>query len=139
LLQGIEADQAVYRHDNQTNTPCPECGKRLLRVKNKNGERLVCPDRECGYKKNVSKVTNARCPECHKKLVMMGEGDQKFFKCNTCGFRESLKSWEKKNQKKKQQMNKREAAKYMQKMKKEKDEPVNNALADALKNFKFDE
>ncbi len=139
LVQGIEQSDTIYRHDNQTNTPCPDCGKRLLRVKNKNGERLVCPDRECGYKKNVSKVTNARCPECHKKLVMMGEGDQKFFKCNTCGFRESLKSWEKKNAKKKQQMNKREATKYIQKMKKEKDEPVNNALADALKNFKFDE
>ncbi len=139
LVQGIERSDATYRHDNQTNTPCPDCGKRLLRVKNKNGERLVCPDRECGYKKNVSKVTNARCPECHKKLVMMGEGDQKFFKCNTCGFRESLKSWEKKNEKKKQQMNKREATKYMQKMKKKKEEPVNNALADALKNFKFDE
>lgn len=139
LVQGIEKSEAKYRHDNQTNTPCPECGKRLLRMKTKHGERLVCPDRDCGYKKNLSRTTNARCPECHKKLVMMGEGDKKYFKCNTCGFRESLASWEKKNAKKKQQMNKREAQKYMKKMKQQKEEPINNAFADALKNFKFDD
>jgi DNA topoisomerase-3 len=139
LVKGVEGSEAKYRHDNQTNTPCPDCGKRLLRVKGKHGERLVCPDRECGYKRNVSRTTNARCPQCHKKLVMMGEGDKKYFKCNTCGFRESLASWEKKNAKKKQQMNKREAQRYMKKQKKQAEEPMNNAFADALKNFKFDD
>ena len=50
---------------------------------------LVCSDRECGYRRNVSEISNVRCPECHKKMELRGEGDDKTFYC-VCGYRESL-------------------------------------------------
>jgi len=63
-------------------------------VNGKKGKLRVCPDRECGYRKNVSMQTNARCPNCHKKLEMRGEGDKRAFFC-ACGHREKLSDFEK--------------------------------------------
>ena len=77
-----------------TREKCPDCGKFLLDVAGKKGKMLVCPDRECGYRKNVSMQTNARCPNCHKKLDMRGEGDKRMFVC-ICGHRERLSDFEK--------------------------------------------
>lgn len=37
LVAQVKASDAAYRHDNQTRTPCPDCGKYLLRVKTKRG------------------------------------------------------------------------------------------------------
>ena len=53
LVSEVKASDASYHHDNQTRTPCPDCGKYLLKVKTKRGEMLVCPDRECGYRRSV--------------------------------------------------------------------------------------
>ena len=44
----IKNSDAIYKHDNITNKSCPECSKKMLRVRGKRGEFLVCQDRECG-------------------------------------------------------------------------------------------
>ncbi len=93
LVAEVKDSDAVYRHDNQTKEPCPTCGQKLLRVKGKRGEMLVCPDRACGYRRSVSVNTNARCPNCHKKMTLRGEGDKRSFYC-ICGYREKLSSFE---------------------------------------------
>lgn len=94
LVQEVRASELSYRHDNQTRTPCPDCGKYLLRVKGKRGEMLVCPDRACGYRRSLTQTTNARCPNCHKKMELRGEGDKQMFAC-VCGYREKLSDFKK--------------------------------------------
>lgn len=94
LVAQVKASDAAYRHDNQTRTPCPDCGKYLLRVKTKRGEMLVCPDRECGYRRSVKQTTNARCPNCHKRMELRGEGEKQLFAC-VCGYREKLSDFKK--------------------------------------------
>ena len=94
LVSEVVAGDATYTHDNMSREKCPDCGKFLLDVNGKKGKLRVCPDRECGYRKNVSMQTNARCPNCHKKLEMRGEGDKRTFYC-ICGHREKLSDFEK--------------------------------------------
>lgn len=94
LVTEVKASNQTYRHDNQTRTRCPDCGKYLLRVKGKRGEMLVCPDRECGYRRSLSQTTNARCPNCHKKMELRGEGEKQMFAC-VCGYREKLSDFKK--------------------------------------------
>lgn len=95
LVSGVIASDANYHHDNMTRTPCPQCGKFMLEINGKHGKMLVCPDRECGYRQNLSYLSNARCPNCHKKLEVFGEGDKKIYICHTCGFREKFDSFNK--------------------------------------------
>ena len=127
LVADVKASDAKYTHDNQTRKACPECGKFLLLVKGKRGEMLVCPDRECGYRKSVTQVTNARCPNCFKKMELRGEGENQMFAC-VCGYREKLFAF--KERKEKAGAGKRDVAKYMEQQKKS--ETKNNAMADAL-------
>lgn len=134
VVNEIKNSQAAFKHDNITRNKCPECGKFMLEVKGKRGKKLVCQDRECGYRKNVSQVTNARCPECHKKMELWGEGENKTFTCR-CGYREKLSSFNKRKKNEKNKASKREVNKYL---KKNSEEPVNTALADALAKLKFD-
>ena len=94
LVTEVKASSKTYQHDNQTRTPCPECGKYLLRVKGKRGEMLVCPDRVCGYRRSLTQTTNARCPNCHKKMELRGEGEKQMFAC-VCGYREKLSDFKK--------------------------------------------
>lgn len=126
LVSAVESSAASYTHDNQTRSKCPDCGKYLLDVQGKRGRMLVCPDRECGYRKSVTVTTNARCPNCHKKMELRGEGEKKMFAC-ACGYREKLSDFEKR--KSQSGANKRDVAKYMSN---QKQEPANSALADAL-------
>lgn len=129
VVNEIKNSKQTFKHDNVTGKKCPECSKLLLEVNGKKGKMLVCQDRECGYKKGVSKVTNARCPNCHKKLELRGEGEGQMFACR-CGHREKMSTFQerrKKNQNSK--VSKRDVAQYM---KKQDDEFTNNALADAL-------
>ena len=127
LVADVKASDAKYTHDNQTRKACPECGQFLLLVKGKRGEMLVCPDRECGYRKSVTQVTNARCPNCFKKMELRGEGENQMFAC-VCGYREKLSAF--KERKEKAGAGKRDVAKYMEQQKKS--ETKNNAMADAL-------
>lgn len=136
IVKDITASSKTYRHDNLTNKKCPECGKLMLEVNHKNGRMLVCQDRECGYRKTMSRVTNARCPQCHKKLELVGEGENKRFTC-VCGYREKLSAFEKRKKESGGGVSKKDVNKYMNKMKKEAKEPVNNAFAEAFAKIKL--
>ena len=94
----------------------------------------MCQDRECGYRKSLSRVTNARCPNCHKKLELVGEGDKQRFIC-ACGHREKLSDFEKRR--KEGGVSKKEVEAYRKKQQKEAKEPINNAFADALAKLKL--
>ncbi|MGL5041873.1 MAG: DNA topoisomerase III [Culicoidibacterales bacterium] len=94
LVMEIKGSSAVFKHQNISSKACPTCSKPMLEVNGKKGKMLVCSDRECGTRQNVSMVTNARCPECKKKLEMFGEGEGRIFVCR-CGYREKLSSFEK--------------------------------------------
>lgn len=133
IIQEIKADDSTFKHDNMTGTKCPDCGKLMLEVNNRNGRMLVCQDRSCGGKKNIARRTNARCPNCHKRLELRGEGDGQIFTC-ACGHREKLSSFNKRKQKeKKHKVSKSDVNKYL---KKQDDGFKNNALAEQLAKLK---
>jgi DNA topoisomerase-3 len=133
LVSAVVSSTETYRHDNMTRTRCPECGKFLLEVNGKKGRMLICPDRECGYRKGVAQISNARCPECHKRMELKGEGEGRLFTCS-CGFREKLSSFSKRMEERTESSDKRTVQKYLQNQKKE--EPINNAMAEALAKWK---
>ena len=136
IVQEIKSSDAKFKHDNISSKTCPDCGKPMLEVNGKKGKMLVCQDRECGHRKNVSRVTNARCPQCKKKLELRGEGDGQIFVCK-CGHREKLSAFEaRRKQQGTGKADKRSVQKFMKQQ--QQDEPVNNALAEALKGLKFD-
>ena len=116
-------------------TKCPRCGKRMLAVKGKNARLLVCQDRECGYKETVARTSNARCPNCHKKMELIKKGDAETFVC-TCGYKEKLEAFKARRAKEGAGVSKKDVQKYL---KKQKEEPVNNAFAQALAGIKLDE
>lgn len=134
LLEEIQSEQGIYRHENMTGKKCPKCGKRLLAVNGKQAKLLVCQDRACGYRETVSRITNARCPVCHKKMEMTGKGDESTFVCS-CGHRERLSKFQERRKKEGGGVSKKDVAAYMRKQQKAADEPINNAFADALKNI----
>ena len=136
VVNEIKSSSMTYRHDNITSKRCPECGKLLLEVNHKNGRMLVCQDRECGYRRSLSRVTNARCPQCHKKMELVGEGENRKFVC-VCGYREKLSTFEERKKESGSGVSKKDVARYLNKQKKEANEPVNNALAQALANIKL--
>ncbi|MDE1549803.1 DNA topoisomerase III [Jeotgalibaca caeni] len=137
IVNEIKQSDATFKHDNLTAKPCPDCGKPMLEVNGKKGKMLVCQDRECGYRKNLSRITNARCPECHKKLEMVGEGDGQMFVCKNCAFREKLSTFQERKKSKGNKADKRDVQKFLKTQQKE--EPVNTALFDALKGLKLDD
>lgn len=115
LVGSVKNSDALYRHENLTNTRCPVCGERMLEVKGKKGKMLVCSDRECGHRENVSMETNARCPNCSKKLELFGSGDKKIYVCR-CGYREKAASLEKRlAENRAGKVSKKDVHKYMQK------------------------
>lgn len=138
LTGQIKTGTGQFRHDNLTNTKCPVCGKRMLQVKGKNSEMLVCQDRECGHREVISRVSNARCPVCHKKMELKGKGDGQIFVCK-CGYKEKLAAFQQRRQKEGAGVTKRDVAKYMEKQKKEADVPVNNAFAKALSGIRLED
>jgi len=134
IVADIKNSDKRFKHDNISTKTCPECGKPMLEVNGKKGKILVCQDRECGHRKNVSRVTNARCPQCKKKLELRGEGDGQIFVCK-CGYREKLSAFEARRKKEGGgKVDKRSVQKYMKQQEKEA-EPLNNAFADLLKGF----
>jgi DNA topoisomerase-3 len=137
LICQIKAGEGNFRHDNLTNTLCPVCGKRMLAVKGKNREMLVCQDRECGHRETISRTSNARCPVCHKKMLLKGKGDGQIFVC-ACGHKEKLKAFQERRKKEGAGVSKKDVARYMNQQKKEAEEPLNNALAQMLSGIKLD-
>lgn len=131
LIGQIKAGEGNFRHDNLTNTKCPVCGKRMLAVKGKTSEMLVCQDRECGHREVISRTSNARCPVCHKKMELKGKGDGQIFVCK-CGYKEKLSAFKERREREGAGVTKKDVAKYLNKQKKEAQAPINNAFADAL-------
>lgn len=132
LIHGIKASEDKFKHDNLTSTECPTCGKFMLEIKTKNAKMLVCQDPACKTKKNVQRKTNARCPNCKKKLTLHGKGPKAMYSCS-CGFHETQEQMDKRfNSKKTGKVSRNDIKKYTQK-----EEPVNNPFADALKGLKF--
>ena len=131
LIRQIKTGEGSFHHDNLTSHKCPVCGKRMLAVKGKNNEMLVCQDRECGHREVVSRTSNARCPVCHKKLELKGKGDSQIFVCK-CGYKEKLSSFKERRAKEGAGVSKRDVAKYMSEQKKEGNQPMNSAFADAF-------
>lgn len=133
IMKEIKTGEGTFRHDNLTNTKCPNCGKRMLAVKGKNSEMLVCQDRECGYKETVSKTTNARCPVCHKKMQLRGKGEGQIFVCS-CGHKEKKQAFVERRKKEGANVSKKDVRNYL---KKQKEEPVNQAFAEAFSKIKL--
>jgi DNA topoisomerase-3 len=131
LIHQIKSGEGSFNHDNLTNHKCPVCGKRMLAVKGKNSEMLVCQDRECGHRETVSRTSNARCPVCHKKLELKGKGDGQIFVCK-CGYKEKLSNFKERRAKEGAGVSKKDVAKYLNQQKKEADKPINSAFADAF-------
>lgn len=134
LIQEIKEADGTFRHDNLTNTKCPQCGKRMLAVNGKNTRLLVCQDRECGYRQTIARLSNARCPNCHKKMEIIKKGDEKTFVCQ-CGYKEKMSAFKARREKEGAGVSKKDVQKYL---KKQKDEPINNAFAQALSGIKLD-
>lgn len=130
LVGIVISSSHVYKHENMTREKCDNCGKFLLEVNGKKGKMLICPDRECGFRKNLSFVSNARCPECHKKMEIRGEGSDKSFFCS-CGYREKLTAF---NKRKGETVSKRDVHKFLKNQ--DDDTSINSALADALAKLK---
>ena len=131
IVEEIKGGEGTFRHDNLTNTKCPRCGKRMLSVKGKNSQMLVCQDRECGYRETISRTSNARCPKCHKKMELRGKGENQMFSC-VCGYKEKLSNFKERRQREGAGVTKRDVARYLNQQKKE-EKMVNNPFADALK------
>lgn len=131
IVDEIRGGEGKFRHENLTNTKCPQCGKRMLSVKGKNSRMLVCQDRECGYRETVARTTNARCPKCHKRMEMYGKGENQTFICG-CGYKEKLSVFQQRRQKEGAGVSKRDVQKYMNQQKKEAEQPLNNAFAAAF-------
>ncbi|WP_199615087.1 DNA topoisomerase III [Paenibacillus alkalitolerans] len=136
VVSEIKGSDKTYKHENLTRKACPDCGKAMLEVNGKKGKMLVCQDRECGHRKNISLVTNARCPQCRKKLELRGEGEGQIFVC-ACGYREKLSAFQARREKETGggKMDKRSVQKFLQTQRQE--EPINNALAEALKKLQL--
>lgn len=133
MVAEIKASDDKFKHDNLSGRDCPDCGKPLLEVNGKKGKMLVCQDRECGHRKNITRTTNARCPKCKKKMTLAGDGSGQMFTC-VCGHREKMSSFKARRDKaQKGKVDKRTVNKYTGK----KDENINSALADQLKGLKF--
>lgn len=132
IIQEIKTSGGTFRHENLTNTKCPVCGKRMLAVNGKNSKMLVCQDRECGHRETISRITNARCPNCHRKMELYVKGKEDTFICQTCGYKEKLSSFQQRRAKEGAGVSKKDVQRYLNKQKKEANEPLNNAFADAL-------
>lgn len=130
LVSEIKTAEGTFRHDNLTNTKCPNCGKRMLSVNGKNSKLLVCQDRECGYRETIARTTNARCPKCHKKMELYGKGEKQIFTC-VCGYKEKLEAFQARRKKEGAGVTKKDVAKYLKEQKKQ-EESFNNPFAAAF-------
>ena len=131
MVAQVKASDETYRHDNVSREKCPDCGKFLLNVQGKRGKMLVCPDRECGYRRSVTQTTNARCPNCHKKMELRGDGEKQIFAC-VCGYREKLSDFKKRRATR--SAGKGDVRRYLQQQE-QREEQGNSAMAEQLKKW----
>jgi len=133
LIYEIKSSTAVFRHDNLSTTKCPECGMFMLQVAGKKGEMLVCQDRECNSRINVSMSIRSKCPNCFKFMKIIGEGEKRQVVC-TCGHKEKYENFEKRKKEERNSMSKKDVQNFLDSQKES--TPANNPFA-ALKGVKF--
>ena len=133
LIDEVMKVDHKYHHDNATKQKCPNCGNQLLEVSNKIGKSLVCSNRECGYRKAISRNTNFMCPTCKKKLTEIKSGEKDILICK-CGFKENKESFISKLNDKKGEMSKRNIDNFLKQQ--HKDIPTNNPFLDIFKEMK---
>jgi DNA topoisomerase-3 len=125
----IKNSTATFRHDNLSTTKCPDCGLLMLAVTGKKGEMLVCQDRECNHRVNVSMQIRSQCPNCRKFMKIIGVGEKRQVIC-TCGHKEKYENFEKRKKEEKNTMSKRDVQNYIANAeKKSKPDPKNNPFA----------
>lgn len=128
LVKEIRTSDVQYKPHNVTGSKCPECGKNLQEFKGKRGKQLICPDRECGYRRAAeAQLSNHRCPQCHKKMEIRNGKAGRFFQCKPCGIVEKLENVKGGSKK----VTKGEERKLLQKYSKE--EAFSSSLGDLLK------
>lgn len=86
LVKQTFSSEKKYKHDNLLNIPCPECGKPLISKKKSNTLMHTCSDRNCKYKKVISKETEHRCSTCHKKMVIQETKGGMMYVCRKCNI-----------------------------------------------------
>jgi len=137
LISEIKNSTQAFRHDNLTTSKCPDCGMFMLQVMGKKGEMLICQDRECNARVNVSLSIRSKCPHCHKFLKIVGEGEKRKIVC-ACGYKENYASFEKRKKEERGAMSKREVQNYIDNMKKETKKEAKNNPFSVLKDMKFE-
>ena len=130
LVSQVKNSAAQYVHDNITRTPCPKCGKMMLQVQGKKGSMLVCQDRDCGTRQNLSMNSNVRCPNCHKTMEIYGEAEARTYVC-PCGFREKVDYFHKKR-KNQDGASKHDTQRYLQQQHQSGDSEGSSAFAAAF-------
>ena len=71
-------------------------------------------------------------------MELRGKGDSQIFVCK-CGYKEKLTSFQERRKKEGAGVTKRDVAAYLNKQKKEAEEPINNAFAAAFAKINLDE
>ena len=125
LVREIKTSDKTYRAHNLTGSKCPECGKNLKEMKGKNGNMLVCSDRQCGYRRRKDPIlSKRRCPQCHKRMEIHQGKAGKYFQCRPCNLVE-------KSEQAARKMSKREERQLLKKY--SGNDSLNTSLGDALK------
>jgi len=125
-VAAVKQETKEYKPHNVTHSHCPECGKNLLEMKGKRGKFLVCPDKECGYRRSSEPTKlNKRCPQCHKKMELREGKAGKFAHCRSCNIVEKLE------QPQGGRVDRRQQKKLIEKY--ADNESLTNSLADKLK------
>ncbi len=91
MIKEVKTSHYEYKPHNLTHSKCPDCGKNLQEFKAKRGKFLVCPDRECGFRRDAEpKKINKRCPQCRKKMELHSGKAGKYAQCKPCNVVELL-------------------------------------------------
>jgi DNA topoisomerase-3 len=126
IVKEVKTSSIEYKPHNVTGSKCPDCGEFLQEFKGKKGKMLICPDRECSYRRSAEKqLSNKRCPQCKKKMEIRDGKAGKYFQCKPCNVIEMMK----------EQGNKKMDKRNTQKLVKQysSDEGLTSSLGDALK------
>ena len=73
LVDSVKADTSTFKLDNLTKTNCPMCGKKMMQVKEKGRNILVCQDRKCGFRKDDGKPDDGSFRKSSKRDRVMNQ------------------------------------------------------------------
>lgn len=91
LVAEVKASEKAYKPHNLTHTKCPDCGEKMMETKGKRGKMLVCPNRECGFRRAAEPaLSNKRCPQCRKRMEIHDGKAGKYAQCRPCNVIEKL-------------------------------------------------